>query len=332
MLKNTRLLMTGLTGQLAGSIAAILAPHNEIYGLARYTKPGSREAVEALGITPIVCDYTTGDFTGVPDDFDYVFHAAADVFPADIETGLKQNAEGTGLLLNHLKRAKAWIYVSTSGVYWDHPDPWYAYQETDRCGGSTRINTRFAYGTSKFAGEAVARSLSRIHGVPLTIARMNWSYGRASFGGTPTRIITRVAQGEPVPVHPDWEMVGCPIHEDDMAEHLEPFFDGRRRRRHGHQLGRRRRDLGRAVRPVGGRTARHLLLLHRHDRRHRLPAQPRPRQADIADRPVQGQVAGRLPPDHRGALPGSAGDAHDDDVTLNTEQLLDQASERDRAD
>ena len=42
MLKNARLLMTGLTGQLAGSIAAILAPHNEIYGLARYTRPGSR--------------------------------------------------------------------------------------------------------------------------------------------------------------------------------------------------------------------------------------------------------------------------------------------------
>ena len=204
MLKNARLLMTGLTGQLAGSIAAILAPHNEIYGLARYSKPGSKEAVEALGITPLVCDYTSGDFTGVPNDFDYVFHAAADVFPADIETGIKQNAEGTGLLLNHLNRARAWIYVSTSGVYWDHPDPWYAYQETDRCGGSVRINTRFAYGTSKFAGEAVARSLSRIHAVPLTIARMNWSYGRASFGGMPVRIITRVAEGEPVPVNPDW--------------------------------------------------------------------------------------------------------------------------------
>jgi nucleoside-diphosphate-sugar epimerase len=211
MLKNARLLITGLTGQLAGSIAAILAPHNEIYGLARYTRPGSREAVESLGITPVVCDYTTGDLSAVPDGIDYVFHAAADVYPADIETGIKQNAEGTGLLFNHLKGARAWIYVSTSGVYWDHPDPWYAYKETDRCGGSTRINTRFAYGTSKFAGEAVARSLSRIHGVPLTVARMNWSYGKA---------------GEPVPVNPAWEFVGCPIHEDDMAGHLESFFDG----------------------------------------------------------------------------------------------------------
>jgi nucleoside-diphosphate-sugar epimerase len=226
MLKNKRLLMTGLTGQLAGSIAQILAPHNEVYGLARYSKPGSKEAVEALGITPIVCDYTSGDFEGVRDDYDYVFHAAADVFPADIETGLKQNAEGAGLLLNHLKKAKAWIYVSTSGVYWDKPGSWDVYYETDRCGGSTRINTRFAYGTSKFAGEAVARTLSRIHNVPLTIARMNWSYGTVSFGGAPVRIIDRVAKGEPIPIRPEWEMVGCPIHEEDMADHLDAFFDG----------------------------------------------------------------------------------------------------------
>lgn len=225
MLKDARLLMTGLTGQLGSSIAAILAPHNEIYGLARYGKPGSKEAVEAMGITPLVCDYTTGDFSGVPDDFDYVLHAAADVYPVDIDTGVEQNAEGTGLLFDHLKQAKAWIYVSTTGVYWDHPDPWYRYKETDRLGGSTRITTRFAYGTSKFAGEAVARTMSRIHEVPLTIARMNWSYGRGGNGGLPGRIIQLVVEGQPVPIHPDWEFVGGPIHEDDMANHIDGFFD-----------------------------------------------------------------------------------------------------------
>ena len=226
MLDSQKILITGATGKIAFPIARRLAQGNEVWGAARLRDPADHARLAAAGVRPVALDMAEGEFTALPEDFDYVFHAAADVFPVDIETGLKQNAEGTGLLLHHLNRAKAWIYVSTSGVYWDHPDPWYAYRETDRCGGSVRINTRFAYGTSKFAGEAVARSLSRIHAVPLTIARMNWSYGRAGFGGMPVRIITRVAEGEPVPVNPDWEFVGCPIHEDDMAEHLGAFFDG----------------------------------------------------------------------------------------------------------
>ena len=226
MLKNARLLMTGLTGQLAGSIAAILAPHNEIYGLARYGKPGSMEAVEALGITPVVCDYTTGDFSGVPDDFDYVFHAAADVFPVDIETGLRQNAEGTGLLLNHLNRAKAWIYVSTSGVYWDQPDPWYALQ-----GDRPMRRQHPDQHPLRLRHQQVRRRGGRPVAVP---------HPRRAADDRPDELVLRPGElrrragqghhpggeGEPVPVNPDWEMVGCPIHEDDMAEHLEPFFKG----------------------------------------------------------------------------------------------------------
>jgi UDP-glucuronate 4-epimerase len=226
MLKGARLAMTGITGQVGESLARLLAPHNEIHGLARYTKPGSREAVEAIGVTPVACDYTSGDFTGVPDDFDYVLHVAADVYPASMDVGVTQNAEGAGLLFNHFKKAKAWIYVSTTGVYWDHPDPWYRYKETDRCGGSTRITSRFPYGTSKYCGEAVARTFSRLHGVPLTIPRLNWSYGAGGHGGLPVRLITQVVNGEPVNINPDWEFVGGPIHDTDMAEHIDGFFAG----------------------------------------------------------------------------------------------------------
>lgn len=225
MLESTRLIMTGITGQVGSSIGRLLAPHNEVYGLARFSQPGSREAVQALGIVPVACDYSTGEFEGVPDDFDYVLHIAADVHPEDIDTGVRQNAEGTGLLFDHFRKAKAWIYVSTTGVYWDHPDPWYRYKETDRLGGSTRITSRFAYGTSKFAGEAVARTLSRIHRVPLTIPRLNWSYGMGGHGGLPVAMMTRLHEGTPITIHPDWEMVGGPIHEDDLAEHIEGFFE-----------------------------------------------------------------------------------------------------------
>jgi len=225
MLKGARVLMTGITGQVGSSIARILAPHNEILGLARFSREGSREAVEAMGIAPIACDYTTGNFDGVPDDVDYVLHFAADVFPPDIDTGVQQNAEGAGLLFNHFRKAKAWIYCSTTGVYWDHPDPWYKYKETDRLGGSTRITTRFSYGTSKFAGEAVARTMSRIHDVPVTIPRLNWSYGLGGHGGLPMGTVRQVLAGSPIRINPDWEMVGGPIHEDDLAGQIDGFFD-----------------------------------------------------------------------------------------------------------
>jgi UDP-glucuronate 4-epimerase len=226
MLTGARLLMTGMTGQVGSSIARLLAPHNEIMGIARFTREGSREAVEAMGITPVACDYTTGNFDGIPDDVDYVLHVAADVFPENIDVGVQQNAEGAGLLFNHVRKAKAWIYVSTTGVYWDHPDPWYRYKETDRLGGSTRITSRFAYGTSKFAGEAVARTMSRIHNVPVTIPRLNWSYGLGGHGGLPVGMMRRVLAGQAVTINPDWEFVGGPIHEDDLAEHVEGFFEG----------------------------------------------------------------------------------------------------------
>ena len=224
MITGKRILMTGLTGQVGGSLAEQLAPHNEVLGLARYSKPGSRAAVEALGVVPVTCDYASGDFSAVPDDVDYVIHVAADVDPASIDEGIRQNAEGAGLLFNHFRSAKGWFYTSTTGVYWDHPDDQYAYKETDRCGGSTRVTTRFHYGTSKFAGEAVARTLSRIHGVPLVIARLNWSYGKAGTGGLPGACIDMVVGRRPIPVHPDWKFTGSPIHEDDLAGSIGPFL------------------------------------------------------------------------------------------------------------
>ena len=48
MLKNQKILMTGTTGQVGESLALGLAPHNEVWGLARYSKSGSRETLGTL--------------------------------------------------------------------------------------------------------------------------------------------------------------------------------------------------------------------------------------------------------------------------------------------
>jgi UDP-glucuronate 4-epimerase len=224
LLTDCRILMTGLTGQVGSAVARQLAEHNEVIGVARFSRPEAWEAVRAMGVEPVRCDYVEGDLRVVPDDVDYVVHMAADIDPVSFDAGVRQNAEGTGRLLHHCRRASGWFYTSTTGVYWDHPDPYHRYRETDRCGGSTRVTERFHYGTSKLMGEAVARSLSGIHGVPLVIARLNWSYGAAGTGGVPGIVADQVIGGTPVDVHADWPFVGSPIHEDDLAASIGPFL------------------------------------------------------------------------------------------------------------
>ncbi len=56
MLKNSRALMTGMTGQVGASLGRMFAPYKDIHGMARYGRPGLREEVAAMGITPVVCD------------------------------------------------------------------------------------------------------------------------------------------------------------------------------------------------------------------------------------------------------------------------------------
>ena len=41
----------------------------------------------------------------------------------------------------------------------------------------------------------------------------------------PVMMMASVAAGMPITIHPDWEMVGGPIHEDDLAGHIDGFFD-----------------------------------------------------------------------------------------------------------
>lgn len=222
MLSGKRLLLTGMTGQLGESLALGLAPHNEVWGLARFTASGSRERVEAMGIRTIACDYTAGRFDEVPDDFDYVLHAAASVNPASSEEGIVQNAEGTGLLLAHCRKAKAFIYISTTGVYKDHPDPFHRYLETDQLGGMSPHAPY--YGVSKVAGEAAVRTVGRIINVPTTILRMNVAYGRGGHGGLPGVQLEKLIRREAINVPELWPANHVPIHEDDLLAQIGPAF------------------------------------------------------------------------------------------------------------
>ncbi len=129
MLSGEKILITGPAGQIAFPLARYLAADNEVWGIARFSDPESRDRVAELGVTTAVCDLEGGDFTGVPDDFTYVVHLAAfQGARLDYDHAITVNAEGTGLLLAHCRTAKAALVMSTHSVYRPNDDPLHVYR------------------------------------------------------------------------------------------------------------------------------------------------------------------------------------------------------------
>ncbi len=214
--------MTGFTGQVAGAFADHLGPRNEVWGLARFTLPGSRERAIAAGVRPIVGDYAAGEFDGIPTDLDCVIHVAASVRPGQAEVGMVANAEGTGRLMYHFREAKAFIYASATGIYAANPDPMHHYLETDDLGGQTLFSPN--YGATKTAAEGVVRTLSILHGIPAVIARVNVSYGGPyDDGGLPGALLEMVLSRTPIVLPAEYPFMCSPIHDEDMSRHLEQF-------------------------------------------------------------------------------------------------------------
>lgn len=223
MLKGRKILLTGLTGQVGGTFADALAPHNDVYGLARFSRPGSREHAEACGVKTIVGDFATNDLDAVPDDIEYVVHLAANTKPGTAEVAMTQNAEGPGFLMHKCCNAKAFIYVSNNSLYADNPDPMHHYVETDHVGGNSPHSAN--YGPSKLAGEGVVRFLCRLYNLPTLIARLNVSYGSVyDDGGLPGNLLEALLAGRPIKLAKSRATIMSPINEADMLRHLEPMI------------------------------------------------------------------------------------------------------------
>ncbi len=219
MLSGEKILITGPAGKIAFGLAQTLASDNEVWGIARFTDPASREEVESIGVTTRRIDYGEGDFSDLPADFTYLLHIAAD-FGEDYERGLRVNAEGTGLLLQHCRRAKAALVMSTVTVYKPHPDPWHPFREDDPLGDAGLLSPQ-PYSIVKIAEEAVARYCARSLDLPVTIARMGAAYGDR--GGLPAWHLQAVATGQRVVTRHD-PIPYSPIHYDDINAQVEPLL------------------------------------------------------------------------------------------------------------
>ncbi len=223
MLSDERILITGVTGDVAFPVAKALAAHNEVLGLARFSDPTARARVEAADIRPIVADLGSGDLSMVPDNVTYLLHLAYFRGGAgDFDTAIRVNGEGTGALMAHCRAAKAALVMSSNVIYAPRDDPWHASVETDPIGGMIPYWSPTSP-TAKVAQEAVARYCARSLGLRTVITRLNTVYGP---DGTylPTSNMDSVVHGKPVTArwdpHPH-----APIHVDDIVGQFEAMLD-----------------------------------------------------------------------------------------------------------
>jgi UDP-glucuronate 4-epimerase len=210
MLDSEKILVTGATGKIAFPIARALAERNEVWGAARLRDPADREKLSAAGITPVALDMSTGDFSALPDDFTYVFHAAVDTGADDWVRCVTTNAQHSGDLLHHCRAAKGFVFCSTGSIY--------GYQgrrplrEDDPPGVPLRAN----YSFSKVAAESVCTWIAKRFDIPLTIIRICSTYGPE--GGAPADRLEMMLAGKTIRLHPDRPNNYNPIYEDDYVE------------------------------------------------------------------------------------------------------------------
>ena len=152
MLEGQKVLITGASGRVAFPIARALARDNEVWGVARFTDPRSQSRLEAAGVRPVPLDVSTADFSSLPRDFDYVFHAAMSSGADGWASAFEMNSQASGRLLAHCRTAQGFVFCSTGSIY--------QYQgkrpltESDPP-GVPRLDSYGNYSFSKVAGEAV---------------------------------------------------------------------------------------------------------------------------------------------------------------------------------
>jgi UDP-glucuronate 4-epimerase len=209
VLEGKKVLITGATGRVAFPIARALARTNEVWGVARFSQPGTRERLEGLGVQPVSLDVSSADFGALPDDFTHVFHAAMDRGLDGWTAAAEMNAQATGRLLLHCRRTEGFVFCSTGSIYqYQGQRP---LKESDPPGVPHHGN----YSISKVAGEAVVTWVARHFGIPVTIIRICSTYGPE--GGSPADRLERMLRGKTIRLYPDPPNNYNPIYEDDYV-------------------------------------------------------------------------------------------------------------------
>jgi nucleoside-diphosphate-sugar epimerase len=212
-LSGRKIVITGVTGQVARPLAISLAGDNEVYGAARFSDDAARRALEAAGVQCVAIDLAAGDVAGLPTDADYVLHFAV-AKTNNWETDMAANSGGLAFLMEHHQNAQAFLHCSTTGVY--KPEGHREFAEDGPLGDNHGVWPFLrTYSICKIAAEGTARWAAQRFGLPTTIARLSVPYGDG--GGWPAIHLHMMLSGNAVPVHLDAPSVYHPIHQDDIA-------------------------------------------------------------------------------------------------------------------
>lgn len=211
-ISGARIVVTGITSEVAKPVAVSLAKDNEVFGCARFRDESAREPLHELGIKTARLDLVKGDLSDLPDDVDYVLHFAvvkSGKWPIDLDG----NVSGLLFLMERYQDAKAFLHCSTTAVY--QPNDHVVFTEDAPLGDNHRPYFMETYSISKIAAEAAARHGARRYNLPTTIARLNVPYGDG--GGWPMFHLAMMEAGQEIGIHPDAPSVFQPIHTDDIV-------------------------------------------------------------------------------------------------------------------
>ena len=173
-LTGRKVVITGVTGQVARPLAVSLARHNEVYGAARFTDAAARAALESAVVHCVAVDLAQGDVAGRPPDADLVLHFAV-AKTNDWEVDLASNSGGLASLMEHHQRAQAFLHCSTTGVY--KPEGHRQFAEDGPLGDNHGVWSFLRTYSICKTSEGTARWAASRFGLPTTFARLSVPYG-----------------------------------------------------------------------------------------------------------------------------------------------------------
>jgi nucleoside-diphosphate-sugar epimerase len=218
-LQDTKILLTGPTGQVAQPIVAALAKIADVTTIARFSNPDDEALVQAMGAKTQKIDLASDDFGTLDSDFDYVLNLAV-VKSGDFDYDLRANAEGVGRLMLHCKDVKAFVHYSSTAVYeYAGHEP----RAEDSPLGDNHRSMFPTYSIAKIAAETVVRFVARQFEIPTTIARLSVPYG--DNGGWPFFHYLMMKEGMPITVHPERPNYYNLLHANDYIAKIPALLE-----------------------------------------------------------------------------------------------------------